>query len=468
MRRMPIFRGAENAGWAMTTDTDRIFAQEPEIAVGIMEEVRGVTGRFNGLFQLGDGRIFTGPFAVQAGADGVIFADSPGARIDRQAEMCFRAQTGASYTLDDVTIGARFHWERKQQQTFRGDLLLLNHPGGGLMVVNRLGLEDYLTSVISSEMNAAAPLEMLKAHAIASRSWLMAMLRRRGEKTDRAMDRREAFGPAGEIVRWYGREDHARFDVCADDHCQRYQGITKIVSDQAVQAVRSTRGIFLVHDRMICDARYHKACGGRTENFENTWEDTPVPYLSSITDADVPLDPVAAEAAAEKWVRMRPDAYCNMMDKAFLRRVLPTFDQETTDFFRWQVSYRREELEEILREKSGMDFGSLQCLIPVARGPSGRIMRLRIEGSKATITVGKELEIRRWLSPSHLYSSAFCVSVQRDASSRPARFILHGAGWGHGVGMCQIGAAVMTERGHKAEAVLMHYFQGAELKKLYE
>lgn len=452
----------------MIHNTGLVFVQEPEIKVGIMEEVRGLTGRFNGPFRLDDGRMFTGPFAVQAGEDGMIFTDRAGVRIDRQAEMCFRPQEGTSFSLDDVTIGARFHWERKQQQTFRGDLLLLNTPGGTLTAVNRLHVEDYLTSVISSEMSATAPLEMLKAHAVASRSWLMAMLQRRGKTVNPGADRREASEQTGEIMRWYGREDHTRFDVCADDHCQRYQGITKIIADQAAQAVQSTRGVFLVYAHAICDARYHKACGGRTDNFENTWEEIPVPYLSSVVDADVPHEPIDTEAAAQKWVRTRPDAYCNTTDARLLRRILPDFDQETADFFRWRVSYGREELEAILREKSGIDFGSLQDLVPLARGPSGRIMRLRIEGSKQTVTVGKELEIRRWLSRSHLYSSAFCVSVDRDASGLPVHFMLDGAGWGHGVGMCQIGAAVMAEKGYRAEAILKHYFYGAELKKLYD
>jgi stage II sporulation protein D len=452
----------------MMDNTGLVFGQEPEIKVGVMEEVRGLTGRLNGPFRLlQDGRIFTGPFAVQAGGDGMIFTDQQGVRIDQQQEFCFRPEQGATFSLTDVTIGARFHWERKQEQTFQGDLLL-SAAGGTLTAVNGLHMEDYLTSVISSEMSAAAPLEMLKAHAVASRSWLMAMLQRRGKTTDQGAERREVSGPAGEIMRWYGREDHARFDVCADDHCQRYQGITKIISGQAAQAVQSTRGVFLVYDHAVCDARYHKACGGRTDNFENTWEKTPIAYLSSIADANVSHEPIDTEATAQKWVCTRPDVYCNTADVALLRRVLPDFDQETADFFRWRMSYGREELEAILREKSGIDFGSLQSLIPVDRGPSGRIMRLRIEGSKQTVTVGKELEIRRWLSRSHLYSSAFCVSVERDASGLPVRFIFDGAGWGHGVGMCQIGAAVMAAKGHKAGAILKHYFRGAELKKLYD
>ena len=451
----------------MIDNAGSLFVQEPEIKVGVIEGVRELKGRFNGPFRLQDGRIFTGPFAVQAGEDGMIFTDRAGARIDRQEELCFRPGQGATFSLTDVTIGIRFHWERKQQQTFQGDLLL-NVAGGTLTAVNRLHLEDYLVSVVSSEMSATAPLEMLKAHAVASRSWFMAMLQRRGKTVNPGADRREASEQTGEIMRWYGREDHTRFDVCADDHCQRYQGITTIITGQAAQAVRSTRGVFLVYDHAICDARYHKACGGRTDNFENTWEEIPVPYLSSVVDADVPHEPIDTEAAAQKWVRTRPDAYCNNTDEPLLRRVLPDFDQETADFFRWRVSYGREELETILAEKSGIDFGSLQDLVPLARGPSGRIMRLRIKGSKATITVGKELEIRRWLSRSHLYSSAFCVSVDRDASGLPVRFMLDGAGWGHGAGMCQIGAAVMAEKGYRAEAILKHYFRGTELQKLYD
>jgi SpoIID/LytB domain protein len=475
--------------------------KEPEIKVGIIEGVRELKGRFNGAFRCDDGRIFTGPFSAGAAGTSLNFQGQQGAPIEGRRNLCFRPEPGATLTLADVTIGIRFHWERRQEQTFQGDLLLLGHPDGTLTAVNRLPLEDYLASVVSSEMSAAAPLEMLKAHAIASRSWLMAMLQRRREKTtdpggfvkskyspppaggdegegDRGswnfnnsigpgVRRRDATGQADEIMRWYDREDHTRFDVCADDHCQRYQGIIKIIGDQAAEAVRATRGVFLVHDHAICDARYHKACGGRTDNYENTWEDILVPYLSSVADADVSHEPVDTEAAAQRWMSTRPDAYCNTADAALLRRVLPDFDQETADFFRWRVSYGREALEAILALKSGIDFGFLEDLVPVARGPSGRITRLRIEGSKRTVTVGKELEIRRWLSRSHLYSSAFCVSVDRDASGLPVRFILNGAGWGHGVGMCQIGAAVMAEKSHKAEAILKHYFRGAELKKLY-
>jgi SpoIID/LytB domain protein len=486
------------------------YGDEPEITVGVVEGVRALRGRFEGPFLAGDGQVLTGPFSARADKGAVIVTDRAGLQIGRKAEMHFRPVEGATFTLSDVTIGVRFHWERKQDQTFQGELALLAGADGTLTAVNRVRLEAYLTSVVSSEMSAASPPEMLKAHAVASRSWLMAMLRKRGKaghdhdltgqptpkekasgKGDPSGDpgepgkgdffpapagaqirqeaaaRPDALGQADDILRWYGREDHAHFDVCADDHCQRYQGVTKIISAQAADAVRATRGVFLVHAGDICDARYHKACGGRTENFENAWDDIPIPYLSSVSDADVIHPPLDTEAAAQTWVRTRPEAFCNTTDAALLRRILPDFDQETADFFRWRVVYRRKELEAILAQKSGIDFGVLQNLVPVARGPSGRIIRLRIEGEKRTVTVGKELEIRRWLSRSHLYSSAFCVSAERGAAGLAERFTLDGAGWGHGVGLCQIGAAVMAEKGFKAEAILRHYFQAAELQKRY-
>jgi len=272
---------------------------------------------------------------------------------------------------------------------------------------------------------------------------------------------------AGEIVRWYTREDHDLYDVCADDHCQRYQGITKILSAVALEAVASTHGSFLVHDGAICDARFYKACGGLTEEFQNAWEDVKVPYLTSLADAPVSHPPIQNERGAEHWIRSNPEAYCNTTDPKILRQILPSFDLETTDFFRWKVEYSREELEKIIREKSGFDFGTLMDLVPLVRGPSGRMVKLKVVGSKRTIVVGKDLEIRRWLSPSHLYSSAFVVDTQRDNGGTPLRFLLSGAGWGHGVGLCQIGAAVMAIRGFGADQIVRHYFRGAEVQKLY-
>jgi len=270
-----------------------------------------------------------------------------------------------------------------------------------------------------------------------------------------------------EIVRWYDREDHLLFNVCADDHCQRYQGISKIITENAQKAIEDTRGVLLVHDDQVCDARFYKACGGLTEDFENAWEDTAIPYLRSVSDAEQPYGDKSAEPEAREWILSSPKAYCNTNDVAILKQILPSFDQETTDFFRWRVDYSREELERIVHKRSGIDFGTITALLPLQRGPSSRITRLKIVGTKKTMIVGKELEIRRWLSNSHLYSSAFVVEAELDSRGLPTRFTLHGAGWGHGVGLCQIGAAVMAAQGKKAEEIVLHYFSGASLQKLY-
>jgi len=328
-------------------------------------------------------------------------------------------------------------------------------------------VEQYLKSVIASEMSATAPIELLRAHAITSRSWLVAMLERQKTLGNAGGPARRGRETEEEIVRWYDREDHRFFDVCADDHCQRYHGVTKIISPKAAEAVQDTRGVFLVHGGAICDARYSKSCGERSEVFATAWEGVTVPYLATISDAAVEHPPVTSEEAAEKWVRSAPEAYCNTTDGNILRQVLPSFDQETTDFYRWTVSYTQEELSGLLLKRSGLDFGEIRRLEPLQRGPSGRIVRLRIVGSRRTVVVGKELEIRRWLSSSHLYSSAFVVQHEGGAGEVPARFTLRGAGWGHGVGFCQIGAAVMAARGFKAEQIVKHYFRGAELEKLY-
>jgi SpoIID/LytB domain protein len=368
---------------------------------------------------------------------------------------------GSTFSLFNVTIGNRFHWERTEDQTFRGDLILCLRKEGTIVAINEIPLEDYLTSVISSEMSAAAPKEFLKAHAISARSWLLAALRRREKTEETSIPAGEITQKKGEVIHWYDREDHDLFDVCADDHCQRYQGIMKIVSEQAEEAVRETHGMVITYQDEICDARYSKACGGLTEDFETAWDNKRVPYLGSISDSSVPHRPIRTEEEASRWILSAPEAYCHTKDERLLEKILPDFDRETKTFFRWTIEYSREELEEILREKSGFDFGTLQEIVPLRRGPSGRISRLKIVGSKRSMVVGKELEIRRWLSRSHLYSSAFVVTVEAD------RFTLHGAGWGHGVGLCQIGAAVMATRGFSAEEILRHYFRGVEIQKIY-
>jgi peptidoglycan hydrolase-like amidase len=444
-----------------------MVTEEPKIKVGITDDVPVIRGRFNGLFFLKGDNPFTGTFEAKTNNGKVILFDSEGSELIRGLEISCTQQGDATFTLSGVAIGIHFHWERKQEQTFQGNLILLATEKGNITAVNEIGLETYMVSVISSEMNAEAPQEFLKAHSIASRSWLLAMLESRKSAGQACLSSQQTIKREGEIIRWYGREDHALFDVCADDHCQRYRGIGGIVSQTAKDAVSSTRGVFLLYGDQICDARFHKACGGLTDSFEKVWEEISVPYLRGVPDAAVAYTPIYTEGEARQWVFSKPDVYCNVADIHFLQKILPGFDQETVDFFRWRIVYRREALEKILKEKSGVDFGVLYDLEPLERGPSGRIIRLKIKGSRGAIIVGKELEIRRWLSPSHLYSSAFVVSVDRDVSGIPVSFMLDGAGWGHGVGMCQIGAAVMAKKGYTAEEILKHYFRGVEFRKLY-
>jgi peptidoglycan hydrolase-like amidase len=441
--------------------------EEPRITVGICDRYPEIRGRMNGLFRP-NGALLTGGFVARPEGGGVGLADDFGREIFRGAPgIRLAGAPAATFTLRDVTIGVKFHWERKEEQTFSGDLILLAAGQGRLTAVNELPLEEYLISVVSSEMSGEAPAAFLKAHAIASRSWLAAMLQRRATQAAQKIPAEHVLRREGEIIRWYDREDHESFDVCADDHCQRYQGITRLAAGRAAEAVRATRGVLLIRDSEICDARYHKACGGMTEDYATCWEEKAVPYLSHVTDAAAAMSPIRTEADAERWILSCPDVHCRPTHPELLEKILPAFDRETTDFFRWEVSYRREELEVILREKSGIDFGVLQNIKPLARGPSGRISRLRIEGTKAAMVVGKELEIRRWLSPSHLKSSAFIVATDRDPSGTPVRFTFHGAGWGHGVGLCQIGAAAMAQKGFTAEQILGHYFKGAGLVKRY-
>jgi stage II sporulation protein D len=437
---------------------------EPTITVGICDGYPEIHGRLNGVFRAG-GLTLTGEFSASPRASAVVLNDPFGRELLRGPQIRLIAERKGTFTLYGVTIGVKFHWERREEQTFAGDLTLLPAAAEGLTAINTLSVEEYLASVVSSEMSGEAPQEFLKAHAIASRSWLLAMLGR-GPKVKGTGRAAEACG-AAEIVRWYDREDHALFDVCADDHCQRYQGITGKVTGRATAAVRDTKGTVLIHAGKICDARYHKACGGLTEDYATCWEERNVPYLSSVSDAAAPRAAIRTEGDAEGWVLARPDVYCRTENQELLRRILPAYDRETTDFFRWQVTYPREELEAILNAKSGINFGILRAIVPLKRGPSGRISLLRLEGSKAVATVGKELEIRRWLSPSHLCSSAFIVRTARGASREPTSFTLFGAGWGHGVGLCQIGAAVMAGRGFGAEEILQHYFSGAALVKRY-
>ena len=367
-------------------------------------------------------------------------------------ELTFEAQTEAtmfaepSFILYGVTIGVDFHWERKITRRYAGTLKFIVDDGK-VTAVNIVGVEDYLLSVISSEMKATAGLEFLKAHAVISRSWVMAQIAHRKAGNVPAVSTNmssmaEGSGPDREYIKWFDHEDHTRFDVCADDHCQRYQGLEASVGETARKAIDQTWGLVLTYDGEICDARFSKCCGGRSEIFSTCWEDKDYPYLQSLPDT---LD--------------GSDPFCDTSDEDVLSQVLNDYDLETKDFFRWKTEYSRKEVSDLVRERSGIDFGEIRDLVPVERGPSGRIKKLRVIGTRTSMLIGKELIIRRWLSDSHLKSSAFEVSWQGD------RLILDGSGWGHGVGLCQIGAAVMGARGYHYDEILRHYYPGASIQR---
>ena len=369
--------------------------------------------------------------------------------------LCFKPQSpDDSFSLMDVVIGVNFHWQRLETQTFRGSLRLLA-DGGKIWAINDLPVEDYLESVISSEMSAQSSLPLLMAHAVISRSWLMSQI-----DGNTAPNTQASHGDA--FIRWYDHTDHTLFDVCADDHCQRYQGITKETSPNVAEAIRRTRGELLTYGDEICDARFSKCCGGAMEEFQYCWDDTPKPYLKGIGDTPEETIPdLTVEENARQWILSSPESFCNTTDKRILSQVLNDYDQETTDFYRWRVSYTQEELSKLVEKKLGAGLGTITDMRPLKRGTSGRICELRIAGTKKTIVVGKELEIRRALSESHLYSSAFVVEKQGD------NFTLIGAGWGHGVGLCQIGAAVMGDKGYAYDEILRHYYPGAEIEKAW-
>jgi SpoIID/LytB domain protein len=439
-----------------------MLTEEPKIKVALLQNRREAYINLNGKFTLTNGTTISGKITAHCSAGSVYLDNFSGIQLHKQKEIFLFAQNAATFTVPDIKIGIDFHWQQSQQQTFCGDILLSTAKNSSLNLINIVPLEEYLASVISSEMSAEAPLEFLKAQAVIARSWLVAMLAKK--KTVKPLPELKS---KNEIVVWKDVNDHEGFDVCADDHCQRYQGITRIASANVEAAIKDTRGLFLVCGKEICDARYYKCCGGITDIFSSAWEDKTFSYLQSVTDHSEKHIPIQSEKDVKSWLQSRPPAYCNTTDKKILTKIMTSFDQETLDFYRWRIIYKRRELEEIIRKKTGMDLGRLENLIPIARGPSGRIYKLKIEGSKKTVLVGKELEIRRWLSPTHLLSSAFVVSTKRGADGSVSRFILDGGGWGHGVGLCQIGAAVMANKGFKAEDILAHYFTGVALQKLY-
>jgi SpoIID/LytB domain protein len=372
------------------------------------------------------------------------------------------------FSLSDVTIGIGFHWQKKENQAFGGTLKLVPGPEG-ITAINIIPVEDYLQSVISSEMSATSSSEMLKAHAVISRSWLLAQIEKGVNLKSKVKQYLSAFTSEEEIIRWYDREDHTGFDVCADDHCQRYQGKTRASTPEVIHAVKQTEGEVLISDRQLCDTRFSKCCGGITEQFENVWEPISHTYLQRVYDNDDKIADTAGdlrrEEYAREWILSSPLAFCNTLDKQILSQVLNDYDQTTHDFYRWAVSYTAVELGELIRSKTGIDFGIILDLIPVERGVSGRLIKLRITGSKKSMMIGKELEIRKALSPTHLYSSAFII--EKTGQGSEGVFQLYGAGWGHGVGLCQIGAAVMGAKGYGYREILLHYFRGAEVKRLY-
>jgi SpoIID/LytB domain protein len=450
--------------------------EEPIINVGIMSATK-IEFILNGNFKTSEGKLFTGKKEVTFNQNKLVFENETFDILEFSPE-----NKNDSFDLIGVTIGINFHWERKENQRFKGTLKLIVE-NGQLTAINRIGVEDYLTSVISSEMSATASDELLKAHAVISRSWLLYPLQKQrtnGSEADIPL-KQESKEQRHEIVnsqlstvnytKWYERDAHTNFDVCADDHCQRYQGITRASTTAVKLAIQATIGEVLVYNNEICDARFSKCCGGASETFENCWEPIHHPYLNKIVDnTEFPAgfeSDLTIEQNAEKWIRKNPEAFCNTNNKKILVQVLNNYDQETNDFYRWKVEYSQTEIAELLHRRSGIDFGQIIDLIPLKRGESGRIIELKIVGTIQTVVVGKELEIRKWLSNSHLYSSAFVVDTFEITNGIPQKFTLTGAGWGHGVGLCQIGAAMMGEKGYYYKDILMHYFQNSELKKIY-
>lgn len=447
---------------------------EPIIQVGILNKADSIDIELFGAYRLAgyDKLLINQQIQVKIGADqSLSMTLVDGETLTNLSKIRLEPsnidQNGIE--IKDVIIGIQFHWERKENQVFQGGIEIVPLEGH-LQLINRIPTEKYLSSVISSEMNPDSHQELLKAHAIISRSWLLANI----EKSKAAYKPQDTMIiTEHEIKRWYDRDDHQIFDVCADDHCQRYQGISKIDNPQALKAVEETFGEVLWYNDEICDARFHKCCGGLTEAYQYVWDDTVTPYLVSVIDDANPPDgytlPMTQESDFEKWIMNTPPAFCNTHDQKILSKILPDFDQETINFYRWRIEYTRSDLEDLIKTKTGIDIGYLKDIIPLKRGESGRLYQIELVGTKRNLIVGKELEIRKILSYSHLYSSAFIVfKHDQDTLDLPGRFELFGAGWGHGVGLCQIGAAMMAEKGYDYRQILSHYFCDSQIKKLYE
>ena len=461
--KLKASKDAEDAVEASSTLYNK--GKQPDVTVGIVSAQK-IHFSLNKPY-LAKGEKVLGEQVVEFSEGGVLWNGN------QYSQLTFHPQSAdASFSLSDVTIGVNFHWERKETQTFLGTLRFVVESDK-IVAINELPVEKYLESVISSEMSATSSLELLKAHAVISRSWLLAQMKKRREVAESGNNFFSFTKKEDTLIRWYDREDHTLFDVCADDHCQRYQGITKETSPHVAEAIRQTKGQILMDGEEICDARFSKCCGGITEEFQYCWENTPKTYLTAVRDIALGVEHtqpnLTNEEEAEKWIRFNPPAFCNTQDKKILSEVLNDYDQETVNFYRWKETLSQEKLQQLIADKLKMDLGAILDMKAVERGKSGRISKLQIIGTEKTFTIGKELEIRRTLSDSHLLSSAFVVDkYDKDEQGVPQRFELIGAGWGHGVGLCQIGAAVMGEQGYHYDAILLHYYQGAEIKKLYK
>ena len=461
--KLKASKDAEDSAEASSTLYNN--GKQPDVTVGIVSAQK-IHFSLNKPY-LAKGEKVLGEQVVEFSEGGVLWNGN------QYSKLTFHPQSAdASFSLSDVTIGVNFHWERKETQTFLGTLRFVVESDK-IVAINELPVEKYLESVISSEMSATSSLELLKAHAVISRSWLLAQMQKRREVAESGNNFFSFTRKEDTLIRWYDREDHTLFDVCADDHCQRYQGITKETSPHVAEAIRQTKGQILMDGEEICDARFSKCCGGITEEFQYCWEDTPKSYLTAVRDialgVEHTLPNLTKEEEAEKWIRFNPPAFCNTQDKKILSEVLNDYDQETVNFYRWKETLSQEKLQQLIADKLKMNLGAILDMKAVERGTSGRISKLQIIGTEKTFIIGKELEIRRTLSDSHLLSSAFVVDkYDKDEQGVPQRFELIGAGWGHGVGLCQIGAAVMGEQGYHYDAILLHYYQGAEIKKLYK
>lgn len=446
------------------------FGTEPWLNVGILtdRQIRfDLYGDFNTSLS---NEILSGVFKAEL-KNNKIVCTGKSLQIEAENEILFEPSdpVSESFVLKDVVIGVKFHWERKEKQRFNYFLKIIK-DGEKLTAINYLPIEAYLKSVISSEMSAKCSINLLRSQAVVARSWLLAQLQNKNKDKSKEPSLRP-YSNNEELIKWYDREAHTLFDVCADDHCQRFQGVTKVTTQTAVQAISDTRGIVLMSDDEICDTRYSKSCGGISESYENVWE--PVRYKYLVPIIDYKYEPenlnlnLKEEVNSIEWIKTNVPAFCNTNDPKILNQILIDYDQETKDFYRWKVEYSQKKISELINNKLQTDFGEIVDLIPVERGDSARLIKLKIVGTRKTLTIGKELEIRRVLSPTHLYSSAFYVEKREIENGIPLKFILHGAGWGHGVGLCQIGAAVMAERGYQFDEILTHYFPYAVLKKIY-